>query len=117
MPPFYGVAWREWHRNATIALPIPLHLIARALRALWLFLRFGGVSVDMDPRAAYAQGVKVGRQRAAKSFDKGFQIGVNYTVRGQKLCAECVPGDCRWPECHYADREEDPASPFRDPLR
>ena len=41
LPRFYGVAWLLVYRNAAIAMPIPLNLIAGPIRAAWLWAKSG----------------------------------------------------------------------------
>lgn len=56
LPPFYGVAWTEFTSPTAVCLPIPLNLIAAALRALWLLLRHGWRPIPINPHAAYRAG-------------------------------------------------------------
>ena len=58
LPPFYGVAWYRWDSQRMVILPIPLNVVARALRACWVFMRMGGVSVASNARDAYWQGYR-----------------------------------------------------------
>lgn len=39
VPRGFGVAWVEYHRDAAVAMPIPLNLVAGAVRAAWLWMK------------------------------------------------------------------------------
>jgi hypothetical protein len=43
IPHGYGIAWRQWDRNATVVMPIPFNRLAALLRSAYHWLRF------MDP--------------------------------------------------------------------
>jgi hypothetical protein len=61
MPPWYGVAWYEFSRDAAVCLPVPLNLVAGLLRSLWAFLRFGYRPTRLNARDAFMQGYWLGR--------------------------------------------------------
>lgn len=64
IPAWYGVAWIAVMRDVAVCYPIPLNLIAAALRGLWIWAMHGYRAVPIDPRAAYAQGFADGRRSA-----------------------------------------------------
>jgi hypothetical protein len=35
IPNGWGVAWREWNRDAVLIMPVPFNLIARVSRRVW----------------------------------------------------------------------------------
>ena len=37
-PTLYGFAWRDYRRSGTIAMPVPLNVLARFLRSAWAVL-------------------------------------------------------------------------------
>ena len=42
-PPWYmGLAYREWHSDHYILLPIPVNFVVRYARELWYLLKNGG---------------------------------------------------------------------------
>lgn len=63
IPPLYGVAWYDFATDRVIALPVGLNTLVRVLRAAWVWVRFGGTAVRVNPREAYAQGVRAGRKQ------------------------------------------------------
>ncbi len=65
IPPFHGIAWREFERDCAIALPVPLNWLASIARNVWFFLQFGNREIYENQREAYAQGYRNGK-RAAK---------------------------------------------------
>ena len=66
LPPFYGIAWHEYHLNVGVCLPIPFNLVAAMIRSIWFFLRFGYRSIEFSPRDAYAQGHRDGFRSAGR---------------------------------------------------
>jgi hypothetical protein len=56
LPPWYGVVYIEWYRNQRVCLPVPLNVIVRMGRSIWLFLVYGSDEVRVNPRDAYHQG-------------------------------------------------------------
>jgi hypothetical protein len=60
LPPWYGVVYIEWYRQERVCLPVPLNLIARIVRAAWLFIMHGNEEVRLNPRDAYHQGRRDG---------------------------------------------------------
>jgi hypothetical protein len=65
LPPFYGVAWHDYMRRRAVCYPVPLNMIAAALRSAWIFIRYGYRAIPMSPRDAYAQGIRDAQQRAS----------------------------------------------------
>jgi hypothetical protein len=61
MPAWYGLAWKEWHSNQSICLPIGMNTIAAVVRNLYYTIRFAGYRVSENPRDAHAQGRRDGR--------------------------------------------------------
>lgn len=56
LPPFYGIAWVDFHTDVAICLPVPLNFLVGLGRGAWVFLVIGHRVVYMSPRAAYWQG-------------------------------------------------------------
>jgi hypothetical protein len=56
IPPWYGLAWVRYESPRAILMLIPLNLIARALRAVWLWVKRGGIVVPASPAEAYDKG-------------------------------------------------------------
>jgi hypothetical protein len=63
VPRFYGVAWRDYPSDQYVCLPVPVHVVAAAGRAMWHGLRHAHVAVMGSPRAAFAQGREYERAR------------------------------------------------------
>lgn len=61
LPAWYGVAWIEWDSGRAVCLPVGLNIVAGAARQAWNWVRHGWRPVRLDPREAYAQGVRDGR--------------------------------------------------------
>lgn len=70
LPACYGIAWRTntWHEQTNVCMPVPLNLLARVLRDVWLYLRHPG-SVPVNPRAAFADGYRAGRSAHVSTMD------------------------------------------------
>jgi hypothetical protein len=62
IPAWYGVAWKDWQRDQTVCLPLGLNLLASMCRGLYFTLKLGAREIVMDPRAAYAQGLRDGKR-------------------------------------------------------
>jgi hypothetical protein len=56
LPPWYGVAWREDYDNIAVCFPVPLNLLFVVGRAVWVFARYGAMSLPSSPREAYRRG-------------------------------------------------------------
>jgi hypothetical protein len=56
LPPWYGVVYIEWYRQERVCLPVPLNVIARIGRSIWIFLVHGSDEIRVNPRDAYHQG-------------------------------------------------------------
>lgn len=65
IPAWYGVAWMQWDVDVAVCLPIPLNLLAAAVRALAIWLRHGYRVVPLNAREAYAQGLRDGKRGRA----------------------------------------------------
>jgi len=63
LPPFYGLAWYEYHRNIAICLPVPFNIVVAILRGCWLWIKHGWHGVANNPRDAYAQGYRDGKRK------------------------------------------------------
>lgn len=77
----YGIAWREWNRCAVIVLPIGLHVVAAAVRAVWLRFRLGlhwNSVIDEACDAAFQSGLNQGRKG---DYDAGYRAGVDDGLR------------------------------------
>ncbi len=61
IPAFYGIAWMEYTVDRYVCLPIPLNIIAAISRSVYIWLRHGYKPIAIDPRDAYNQGIKFGR--------------------------------------------------------
>ena len=56
MPTGYGLTWyRGYTDNVAVCMPVPLNVLARLARDLWLYLAYPG-EIAVNPRAAYQQG-------------------------------------------------------------
>jgi hypothetical protein len=53
-PDGYGTAWQLWQMNARVCMPVPLNLIAGAIRATWHWFRRGFYASGHSPRYADA---------------------------------------------------------------
>jgi hypothetical protein len=71
LPPFYGIAWDDLCRAERICLPVPLNMIASAVRSFYYFIRGGYKRIAVDPRAAYYQGYSDGKLGKKVSTFKG----------------------------------------------
>jgi hypothetical protein len=80
MPKLYGFAWRNYSACTTTVYPVPLNMIARRLRAMWLWC---GRPVQTRPHkleAAFEIGRQHGHDQATqvtrtileKVFDDGY---------------------------------------------
>lgn len=68
-PEAYGLAWRDFPRRTNVYMPVPVNVIAGALRAAWHRMRAGyGRSVE-DSRFVKAAG---------DAFDRGWQEGFTH---------------------------------------
>lgn len=69
-PPWYmGLAYREWHRDSYVLLPIPVNFVVRYARDFWAWLRNGG----SWPRAldeAYFKGYRYAAERREWGYSK-----------------------------------------------
>lgn len=63
MPRGYGLAWVAYNAPQAVFMPIPLNVIARALRASWLWFKRGGVAVPSDAAEAFEAGIRLERSR------------------------------------------------------
>ena len=69
LPPFYGIAWRDYSTYEAVCLPVPLNLIVWVGRNVWAFCKQGAKALPESPREAYEQGVRDGRAAVAKKLD------------------------------------------------
>ena len=58
LPAWYGLARRRWDSNTAICYPIPLNVLYAWGYALLVWLKHGGRWVPVNPREAYAQGLR-----------------------------------------------------------
>lgn len=65
IPAGYGVAWVRWQSGEAVCMPVPLNVLAGALRTAWLWLKAPRGIVD-NPSAAYAAGHADGYRQAIK---------------------------------------------------
>lgn len=56
LPAWYGVAWVKYESRKTVCMPIPINVVAAAIRAGYLWLKWGYRSTYLNPRDAYHQG-------------------------------------------------------------
>lgn len=61
LPAWYGVAWRRWN-GQSVCMVMPLNALVRCVRAIIIWIRFGGCEVPVNPRDAYLQGYRDGRK-------------------------------------------------------
>lgn len=73
MPACYGLAWQDWRRDLSVAMPVPFNVLARVARDAWIYLSAPG-EVAVNPRAAYMEGFRAGR---ASMSDDLIQAGVH----------------------------------------
>ena len=66
LPPFYGIAWRDYSMDEAVCLPVPINLVALIGRRIWAFCKQGSNAVPVCPREAYEQGVRDGHAAAMK---------------------------------------------------
>jgi hypothetical protein len=62
LPAWYGCAWREWEMDRMVCLPIGLNVLCALMRRIYHLVKMGGISVPVDPRDAYAQGLRDGKR-------------------------------------------------------
>jgi hypothetical protein len=104
LPPFYGVAWQNYHAPTTVCLPVPFNMLAGFLRSAWLFLKHGWRPIPLGSRQAYDKGYKdaqkhqtIGRYRVESRFYQG---------GGHEFLVYEINGRFRWCIGHcetYAD--------------
>lgn len=58
LPPFFGIAYWDYVSDTGVCYVVPLNLIVRFLRNIWIFVRTGGYSIRMNPRDAFYQGIR-----------------------------------------------------------
>lgn len=75
MPRFYGYCWRDFMSNQATVAPVPFNVPLRAARGFWHWVLYGWRSVPIDPRAAFAAGVREGRKNKVQSMVKGLAYG------------------------------------------
>lgn len=70
LPRFYGVAWTEWERPVVVAYPVPLNLIARAMRWLWHGMAFRYRPAKWEELLAdsYRRGYEDGRKHGFRGY-------------------------------------------------
>lgn len=66
IPRWYGVAWREFDRDCSVVMPVPLNLIAGWTRRLWHWLRWGFAKRSVLDEVAWVA-YERGREDRAKS--------------------------------------------------
>jgi hypothetical protein len=64
LPRGYGIAWLHYIRDSGVAMPIPLNVVAGALRRAWCWLKVPRLLVR-DPYAAYREGLEEGHRQAS----------------------------------------------------
>lgn len=97
LPRGYGVAWREYDRDCSVVMPIPLNLIAGSLRRLWHWLRWGWVKNSRIDEA-YLRGrdagsrfnVKATESREAWVRQAGYDAGRRDTMDALKALRDEV---------------------------
>lgn len=67
-PRGYGLAWRCWDRREAGTLPVPLNLVARFLRKVWISVRCPDLSPWEEQEGtlwakAFQDGLAVGQRR------------------------------------------------------
>lgn len=69
LPPGYGVAYWEWHRDSVVIMPIPFNLLMAAWRSVWWRVRCppgrSAVWRDTEVMGAYEAGVERGKTLGA----------------------------------------------------
>lgn len=79
-PDGYGTAWQLWQTNARVCMPLPINLIAGAIRATYHWFRRGFYASGHSPR--YADAMAWGEVRGyAYGFDHGTQHGIDLSER------------------------------------
>jgi hypothetical protein len=89
IPWWGGIAYFDPCSRYAIVLPVPLHLIVRYWRMLWLTVRFGGVrhqakidkaveaAVTVEARHATVRGIAIGQRNGHRDgYKEGFEAGV-----------------------------------------
>lgn len=66
VPDSYGLAWRDFTQRVNVYMPVPVNVIAGALRAAWHRLRAGYGKSTHDVHATKAVGA---------AFDRGYMDG------------------------------------------
>lgn len=77
LPRWYGIAWRDWSRHATVAYPVPLHWLAGLARRLWYAIR-AGIAPGRHALAlarAFSQGKEAGRTASDRSIALVYRDG------------------------------------------
>jgi hypothetical protein len=65
IPRGYGIAWVRFCSDSAVCMPVPLNLIAGALRRAWFWLKAPRF-LYQDPRAAYFTGRRHGYDEAVR---------------------------------------------------
>lgn len=68
LPPFYGVAYRDYMKDRFIAYPVPFHIIIGLSRYFYSNIRWCWKYIAFSPHDAYNQGWGNGYRAALKQL-------------------------------------------------
>lgn len=78
LPTGYGVAYRSLNYYGAICYPVPLNLLIRHVRSLWLWMKFPPIGwIDQIEQGAYNHGYQEGRKAAIVNHDAVVRQAVN----------------------------------------
>lgn len=72
----YGVAWLDSRRKAFVTMPVPFNVLAGMLRCAWIYLAYPW-PVEVNPRAAYLDGYRDGRESMADDLARAGVVSRN----------------------------------------
>ncbi len=72
VPQGYGVAWRDWNRDAAICYPVPLNVLLGWLRFAYIWIRFRAVPHSLD-RCIRGIIATAERDAYSRGYDRGLR--------------------------------------------
>lgn len=74
LPPWYGVAWWDYNRDVAVCMVVPLNVVAGAVRAAWVWLRFPPWR-RANFRAQMERALRRANQERDRAWGLGFTAG------------------------------------------